>query len=252
MTMTGPCFSRTLIAFAMHRFHVSSPPSAGVVVELDRDESHHAAKVLRLCEGAAVELLDGAGHVAAGVIASVGRIVKVSVTQVTTVAPPSPAVTIAAAIPKGPRADAMIEQLSQLGASELIPLLSRRSVVDPRETKIEKFQRAAIESAKQCGRAWFMRVEAPTDFATILRAKSHGARLLADLAGKRDALVAAGGAATSVLVLIGPEGGFTEQERADAIAAGFLPWSLGENILRIETAAVAAVAIARHVLQATP
>ncbi len=258
MTMTGFCSF-----LDMHRFHFPHPVQPGTTVELDRDESHHAARVLRLAIGDAVELLDGCGHVACGSIASLGRGVRVSIAQVAAAPPPSPRIDIASAIPKGPRADAMVEQLSQLGVNRLIPLRSRRSVVDPRDTKIEKFQRAAIESAKQCGRAWFMQVDQPTDFASLLGAKDHGVRLLADPGGTAMIAADAFSGATpgvdagtsrnlaSALILIGPEGGFTDEERAEAIAAGCLPWSLGPHILRIETAAVAAAAVAGHAFRAS-
>lgn len=220
-----------------------SPADLGVV-ELPEDEAHHAARVLRLEPGEAVELFDGAGRVARGVMERR----SVRVTGVRDVPPATLSLHVAVAIPKGPRADDMVNQLSQLGVDRLIPLRAERGVTDPREHKLEKFQRHAIESAKQSGRAWLMKVTPTTDFDEALRLDA-ALRLFADPAAapmNTEELGRALRGVSSVLVLIGPEGGWTDGERARARAAGCVPWNLGPHVLRIETAAVAAAAIIRH------
>jgi len=241
----------------MHRFYCpnlpATPPSGGdlsdnappAVARLDPDESHHARRVLRLDVGAVIELFDGKGRTARGAIEgwSGGAAVKLSEVRVTP--PLRPALDLAVAIPKGPRADEMVNQLSQLGVDRLIPLGTERSVVDPRPQKLEKFSRAAVESAKQCGRAWLMSVEAQVSFDAAL-AMPHDVKLIASPgAAAGDDRLARVRAAQRVLVLIGPEGGWTEGELLAAREAGCVAWSLGPNILRIETAAVAAAAIVR-------
>ena len=210
---------------------------------LDAQESHHAVKVLRLKAGDAIELLDGRGHVAQGMIEEAGRKVRVKVSSVIRREPVSPRLDIATAIPKGPRADAMIEQLSQLGVDRVIPLRTARSVVDPRDRKVERFARAAIESAKQCGRAHVMHIEAPQDFSPSLLSGDHDLRLLAMPDGATEHERVRG--AASILVLIGPEGGWTNEEIETAKAVGCVPWCIGPHVMRIETAAVAAAAIIR-------
>jgi len=234
----------------MHRFfcqplemqlHAPGPRTT----RLAEEEAHHARKVLRLKVGDAVELFDGRGGVGEGVIQAWDQGATIAVQQWTSVAPPRPVLTIAAAIPKGPRADDMVNQLSQLSVDRLIPLLAERSVVDPRPAKVERFARAAVESAKQCGRAWLMRVEPPTPFDRVL-AGEYDVRLMARPGGGSTDLGTQLRAASSVLVLIGPEGGWSDAEIAQSERAGCLPWSLGPHVLRIETAACAAAAVIRY------
>jgi 16S rRNA (uracil1498-N3)-methyltransferase len=222
---------------------VSDAPCA-----LDKAESHHARNVLRLSVGDAVELFDGRGSFATASIKQfdAGRAVcRVDAVQHAPAVGPS--LTIASAVPKGPRADAMVDQLSQLGVDRFIPLSAEHSVAVPKPSKIEKFSRAAVESAKQCGRRWLMCIDRPISPAEVWSDKSYGLKLLAapsgdPLADLPDRLRACG----DVLVLIGPEGGWGADELASAREAGCVMWSIAPNILRIETAATAAAAILRY------
>jgi 16S rRNA (uracil1498-N3)-methyltransferase len=237
----------------MHRFHCPSlaaaalPGLSDAVIELDKDESHHAAKVLRLKGGDGVALFDGEGTVGEGTIERVASRVTVRVATARRVAPLVPAIDMAVAIPKGPRADVLIDQLSQLGCDRVIPLRARRSIVDPRETKLDRFARAAVESAKQCGRAYVMKIEPAADFAAPLLEGPHDLRLIAlPECTSEPALNDRIGAAQRVLILIGPEGGWTQDEIALAKACGCEPWTLGPHVMRIETAAAAAAAVMRY------
>ena len=225
------------------------PPTSLAVggrVTLDPDESRHALRVLRLSEADPVELIDGTGTVARAVLVNTGG--KHAVCEVTAlhrIDPPRPHLTLATAIPKGPRGDDMVNDLAQLGVDELVPLRTARSVVDPRDTKLARYQRAAIEAAKQCGRAWMMRVGPTLDFEAAL-ALDAGLILVADPAGQpASAVLGRLGSVARVLVLIGPEGGLTDAETALAVQRGAVRWRYNDHILRIETAAAAAVAILR-------
>jgi 16S rRNA (uracil1498-N3)-methyltransferase len=219
-----------------------SPPR---LVTLDDQETHHARRVLRLEPGAALDLFDGRGTIAQGTLQSWTGGATVRLMHIAHVPALRPTLDLAVAIPKGPRADEMVNQLSQLGVDRLIPLRTQRGVVDPRAGKIEKFTRITIESAKQCGRAWLMEVAEPATVEETLRGP-HDLRLLA--APGAPATSAHAGrlhSASRVLALIGPEGGWTEEETGRAAAAGALGWSLGPHVLRIETAAIVAAALAR-------
>lgn len=212
---------------------------------LDKDQARHATRVLRLSEGAAVQLIDGRGTIAQATLAHADKPTTCTITSIKRVPAPTPRIELATAIPKGPRADAMINDLAQLGTDRLIPLITHRSVVVPRDTKLERFAKAAAEAGKQSGNAWLMQIDQATAFADALDCDAD-LKLIADpyaqpVAGWAEQIAAA----KTVRVLIGPEGGLTDQELADAVSAGFTPWRYSPNILRIETAAAAAVAILR-------
>jgi 16S rRNA (uracil1498-N3)-methyltransferase len=230
---------------------LSANPDAGrlvgLVAHLDRDEAHHARRVLRLELGEAIELFDGQGLTAAGALESWTNGASIRLHRVEHHEPPKPALTIAAAVPKGDRAEDMVNQLSQLGVTRFVPLRTARGVVDPRPRKLDKFERIAIESAKQCGRAHLMEIREQADLATLMR-DQHDLRLIASPgSAKSDDLTARIRRASRVLVLVGPEGGWTDDELAAAKQAGCEPWQLGPHVLRIETAATAAAAILRHI-----
>jgi 16S rRNA (uracil1498-N3)-methyltransferase len=246
----------------MHRFYDQHLPTigddasaaaklSGLQVELSPTESRHA-RVLRLKVGDAVELFDGRGLIAQGRVAAAGRgeAVTVDIESARRVGPPAPRLDVAVAIPKGPRGDAMIEQLSQAGADRLIPLRTQRSVVHPRDTKVQKMARTAVESAKQCGRAYVMAVEPPTDLAAVLQ-RPYDLRLIAQPGSDVPAdLPARLSRAAGVLVVIGPEGGWSPPELALCAEHGCLAWRLGPHVLRIETAAVAAATLVRYLTAA--
>ncbi len=215
---------------------------------LDKEDTHHARKVLRLSAGDGVELFDGQGTLAQAVLEeySSGKAVC-RVISVQRFNPPKPTLTVATAIPKGPRADAMVQQLSQLGADRLIPLRAEHSVVDPRPTKLERFKKLAVQSAKQCGRLTLMRVEPVCALDEVWSEPGYDLKLLACLAGGAPADLPKRLASSShVLVLIGPEGGWSTQEQASASASGCLDWGLGPHVLRVETAATSAAAVIRY------
>jgi len=214
---------------------------------LDADETHHARKVLRLEVGEPVELFDGRGGLAHATIEDYdGSTALCHVTAVETMPPRTPVVTVATAVPKGPRAEAMVDQLSQAGADRVIPLRTQRSVVDPRAAKLEKFERHAIESAKQSGRLHFMTIAPVAEFADMMREP----RDLGLIATPGDLVDRAWESKLSdaqrLLLLIGPEGGWSPEELRAADAAGFLAWTFSPNVMRIEAAAAAAVALLRY------
>ena len=207
----------------MRRFHVAELRPGRVA--LDPGQSRHAARVLRLRPGDTVELFDGCGHRAAGTIVEAGRRVLLEVAGVETAPAPSTLI-VAAAVPKGRRADVMIEKLSELGVAAFQPVLFERGVRAPQSRR--RFERIAVESAKQCGRAHVMEIRAP--------AWPQGRIVVADPGAPRRMRPGDGDVA-----VVGPEGGLTDAERARLAGATFA--SLGPTILRIETAAIAAAAV---------
>lgn len=190
-------------------------------------------------------MIDGKGVVAHATLTHANKPTTCTIQAIERLPEPSPRIELATAIPKGPRADSMVNDLAQLGTDRLIPLIAARSVVLPRDNKLDRFAKAAAEAGKQSGNAHFMQIDHATEFADALKSDAQlkliadpYAKPLADLATRLHS-------ASTVRVLIGPEGGLTDQEHAQAIQAGFTPWRYSSNVLRIETAAVAAVAILR-------
>jgi 16S rRNA (uracil1498-N3)-methyltransferase len=137
--------------------------------------------------------------------------------------------------------DWLIEKATELGVDGLTPIITERSVVKPSASKLERLRRTVIESSKQCARDRLMVIESPMRFDELLRRPSEStARLLAHPGGLP---LAQCPRAPSVLLAIGPEGGFSSREVDDARAKGWAIVSLGRYRLRVETAAIAGSAL---------
>ena len=153
-------------------------------IALSRDESHHALHVLRLKAGDDVTLFDGEGKACAGRIAACSRHVVEVLTGPDVSSEPEPAarLTLAVAMPKGRRADFLVEKCTELGIDALIPLHARHSVVDARvrePNRLARWRRAAIEACKQCGRSRVPRIAPVAHTEEVLRGGDWAARLIA-------------------------------------------------------------------------
>jgi 16S rRNA (uracil1498-N3)-methyltransferase len=241
---------RLIIGGVARRIHVKTALISGLL-PLDATQAHHLRDVLRLDRGAAVEAFDDVGRTAPAtvetcdahhVILRVGNVAEPSAGQV---------LIVAAAIPKGDRADWMVEKLSELGVARFIPLITQRSVVHPRgQNKRDRWQRIATESAKQSRRSGVMEIG---EVATLEGAlKDEGGRMKDEAKGSRGngLYLSPGGAPISSFILqpssflvIGPEGGFTDDEVRLMDDLGLTGVKLTGTILRVETAAVAAAAV---------
>jgi 16S rRNA (uracil1498-N3)-methyltransferase len=219
------------------RFHVNQPLGPGPV-QLDGPEAYHLAVVCRLRPGAAVCLFNGDGR---QYPARVVEVQKRSVSlEVLAIERPDRELgfrlELAVPLPKGDRADFLIEKLTELGATTFVPLQTARSVVHPRDTKLEKLQRHVIEASKQCGRNVLLQVEPLTSWpALCARPTLPARRILAHPAGVALSSVPPG---QDAIVAVGPEGGFTDEEVALARQTGWQVVGLGPRILRVETAAL--------------
>ncbi|NOZ23265.1 MAG: 16S rRNA (uracil(1498)-N(3))-methyltransferase [Planctomycetes bacterium] len=235
----------------LHRAYVADFVHSGEM-HITGDEAHHIAHVKRLGIGDRVVVFDGSGLEAEAAIVEAGRDqVIVRVEQPHSVDREAGMnITLACAIPKGKRAEFMIQKCAELGVRAFIPIECARSVVNIRtrtDSKLAKWERICAEASKQSGRNRVMAVRPPHEMAEVLRLVSkHHLALIAtrwgDVAPLRSVLEGAG-AIDSVLYLVGPEGGFTRTEIAEATRAGCKAVSLASSILRTETAAVAGVAM---------
>jgi len=221
------------------------PRGSGVVghrASLDENETHHL-RVRRARQHDKVEVLDGAG------LFGTGELVKVSgdwMVEIQSAEQESlqPALLLAVAAGDRERFSWMVEKAVELGVSAIVPLQTERTAGVAsrlRDAHIRKLQRLALEATKQCGAVWAPLVEAPVPLADFTARPLHGRGWLADSAGAPPPSTLD---QTPLTVLIGPEGGFTGDERAALLVAGYRPVSLGSHTLRFETAALAAIAAA--------
>lgn len=225
------------------RFYCPDPAQNGVL-RLEADEARHLSRVCRLGVGDVVEVFDGRGYATEAEIVKVER-GRVELTPVgTPLTPPaaSVSITLATAVPKGDRFDWLVEKATELGVERLIPLVTERSVVDPGNAKLERLRKLIIEASKQCGRNRLMILEKPMRWDHVVAHDSDAIRLLADPEGTPVARLPTISPTSEVLLAVGPEGGFTSEERSKAEQAGWLVIRLSSTILRIETAAVAGCA----------
>ena len=241
----------------MPRFYI--PPHAWNVerLALDDAETHHALHVLRMKAGDRATVFNGQGVEATVEFAGVGKDqVTLRKIQVSKTAPLACEITLAQAVPKGKNMELIVEKATELGAAGIAPLLSERTVVrcaeDEALGKREKWQRVAIEAAKQCGQNWLPRVAKPVtpkDFFAL--GEKYDLMLIASLqpgAVPVKQALAEVQAPRKVLVLVGPEGDFTPAEINLARNHGCQPITLGPIILRTETAAIYCVSVLAHEL----
>lgn len=214
---------------------------------LEGPEFHHLAHVLRLKDGDSLVLFDGKGKEAPATILNLGKrqaLVQVEAPLLRPGVLPF-SLTVATPLPKGDREMFLVEKITELGVTRLIPLETRRSVVHPKDCAT-RLHRYSLEACKQSGRNTFLEVDELTPLAQFLTHCTEEHRRILDLNPSRGGFGISNLAPSSVALLIGPEGGFTEDERTAASGAGFQTWTLPGNVLRMETAAIAASAILNH------
>ena len=253
----------------MHRFYIPPVVWNPDALALDEAESHHALNVLRLTPGEKVVVFNGQGTEATAQVAegSTKREVLLKTLHQAKTAPLPCRITLAQAIPKGRNMDLIVQKATELGATEIAPLLSERTVakLDDGENaaaKQVKWQATVIEAAKQCGQNWLPTValpRSPKDFFAGLGRGAFDLMLIASLQSDSKHLRSLleeytaghplGGNPASVLILVGPEGDFTPAEIGLAKSAGCRPITLGPIVLRTETAAIYCLSVLSYELQ---
>jgi 16S rRNA (uracil1498-N3)-methyltransferase len=230
------------------RFFCPPPLIAGADVALPPGTGHHAVRVLRLKEGDALLLFDGeGGECAARLIRIDGSTVLARIGERRSVERESPlAVTLVQGLAAADRMDYAIQKAVELGVAAIVPVMAARSVArvegERARRRAEHWRQIVVAACEQCGRNRLPAIHAPCDFSKWLRAPSTAVSrlLLAPDAGRSlGELDRPDGA---IELLVGPEGGFTPDESAAAVAAGFHLVRLGPRILRTETVASTALA----------
>lgn len=233
-----------------HRLYVAEPLSSGTDVRLDEERSHYAGRVLRLKAGDEVTLFDGRGGEFSAAILEVTRrgiVVRVGGKSDRSVESPL-GITLVQGVSRGERMDFVVQKATELGVLRITPVMTGRSVVQLADDKSAKrarhWAKVAQSACEQCGRNVVPVVDSPQPFGRWLSESTpgEGQRLMLHPGGSTS-LAGAGLSGRRCDLLVGPEGGFGDAEAEQAVAAGFVPCSLGRRILRTETAAVAALAI---------
>jgi 16S rRNA (uracil1498-N3)-methyltransferase len=246
------------------RFYIPPHEWNADALRLTGSEAHHARSVLRMDAGDKVVVFNGQGREVTAEIKSAGhREVELRKLHEATTPPLRCRITLGQAIPKGKNMDLIVQKAVEIGASEIVPIVSDRTIVrlDPHDAaqKQSKWQTIAIEAAKQCGQNWLPQIALPCTMAQVLESAApaqlkligslqpdalHLKEVLAQFEAEHSSR------ATSVLMLIGPEGDFTPAELSLARTRGCRPITLGPIVLRVETAAIYCVSVLSYELLA--
>jgi 16S rRNA (uracil1498-N3)-methyltransferase len=246
----------------MHRFYLPPEnwhPDALVLADA---EAHHCRNVLRLEPGDKVVVFDGRGReLTAEITSSEAAQVHLRKLHEAQTPPLRCRITLGQAIPKGKNMDLIVQKAVEIGAAEIAPILSDRTVVrldeESAASKQAKWQTVAIEAAKQCGQNWLPQVQPPRSLAQFFQEHGrfdlkligslqsdavHLKKILAEYSGEH------GDRPTSVLMLVGPEGDFTPAELSLARSQGCRPITLGPIVLRVETASIYCLSVLSYEL----
>jgi len=242
----------------MRRFYC--PPeniSSAKIIITDSQEIRHIRDSLRLRKNDTLIVFDGKGNEYSGVISAVtpSQIYIENLGQLsTTKGQGHMFISIACAIPKNTSFDSLVDKLTQLGVDRIIPMQTKRSVVrlaaQKQESRLERWNKIALTAAKQSNRLKLPGIEAVKEFKELLaEEKDYDLKLIGalskDTVSLRKIIQERKMQEARIIVLIGPEGDFTPEEVRLAQKQGFIPVSLGELVLRVETAAIAVASYIR-------
>ncbi len=266
----APDFDEKKVRKILRRFFVASRrihrEGPELIAELDHDTVHHIRTVLRIGPGAKVALYDGSGkEYLAQIIESTPSRVQAKILE--TREPKTESgleLTLAQALIKEQALDKVLTAATELGVKKIIPVLTKRVVVDLKskdlDQKMFRWRKILEESVNLSGRILIPQIEYPTQLAKLLDEKFEGTKIvlwekaqggeLATLEKSRNAkpetINRKPETGNRILLLVGPEGGFEDEEAEAAMAKGFTPLGLGPRILRAETAPIAAISILQY------
>jgi len=248
----------------MHRFYIAPETWNSVAPMLSGSEAHHAREVLRMKAGEKLVLFNGQGReITAEIVDLTGAEIRLRKLHEAETPPLQCRIVLGQAIPKGKNMELIVQKAVEIGAAEIAPIISDRTIVqvdsESATQKQSKWRQIAIEAAKQSGQNWLPRVHTPRKLAELFSMapeESFDLRLIGSLqpdAGHLKKILADYSREhelrpRSVLILIGPEGDFTPAEFSLARRHGCQPITLGPIILRVETAAIYCLSILSYEL----
>ena len=231
----------------LSRFFIDSPLSLGTH-SLPEAAAHYIGRVLRLPAGAAVQLFDGSGMEFRGELLEVGK-KQVSVQlheQLPGLPESSLRIHLGQGLSRGERMDWAIQKATELGVTEITPIVSERCEVRLKDERADKrlahWRQIAISACEQCGRSVIPQINPPVALAEWLSVEAALKLVLHPVAEP----LASHQPPATLAFLIGPEGGLSDAEVEQATRAGFLPARLGPRVLRTETAPVVALSVAQQ------
>ncbi len=239
----------------MPRFYVPKPIIKKGMLTVTGDEVKHIRKVLRLGIGDRISIFDGSGMEYEGAIAEVtSSSVVVKIHDIFSSKKESHLeITLAQSILKSEKMDYLIQKATELGVKKIIPFISSRSIpLLEKEKRLERHRRwkkIAVEASKQCGRGVIPEIDPPEDYRELLASVPEGALkfILWEKEGERLKEALRGPARSKkIFFIVGPEGGLSREEVEEAERMGFVPVTLGERILRAETASLCLLSILQY------
>ncbi len=234
----------------MRRFFAPIEDIPDQSIRLDKEQSLHLRRVLRLRPGDSVNLFDGEGNEYTSVVESFsGKESLANLKIIEKVTPSSPEsslnLTLGVAILKSDKFDLVVKKAVELGVVKLIPITTLRTDVKLKNAarKIARWEKITIESSKQCGRAKLMEISQPDEFRQISKATAETVVMFSEQGGKGFSSLKSG---KKITALVGPEGGWDDSEIDFAKKNDFSIVTLGGRILRAETAAISVATILQH------
>ena len=235
----------------MRRFYASPAQFQAGFITLSADETRHLREVLRLREGAGVQVFDGEGREFACLIEKIAKketSLRIQEEISPTALESGLILTFGIALLKGEKFDLVVQKAVELGVTKLVPLLTKHCDIKIRDVKdvekrLERWRKIALEAAKQSGRARLMRIESPIEFGKFISTAAGAKILFAERGGESFSGIAAG---KEITAITGAEGGWEDSEIEEARAENFQIITFGGRILRAETAAIVAAGILQN------
>lgn len=229
------------------RLFVDQPLQIDQIIELDREASKYISRVLRRSEGDPLALFNGDGNDYAATLIAPGKTTHVQINSKSANSTESPVnITLVQSLAKGTKLDLVIQKATELGVSRITPVSSDRSVLQIDATRLQKrmqhWRGVAISACTQCNRSVLPEIDEPGSLSDWLSSKKHdNTFILQPDSGQSIGSITISG--RSCTIIVGPEGGFSDEEIQHALTHGVIPIACGPRILRTETAGFTTIAI---------